>query len=81
MKQNELNFEFGKNAADVCDYVILVGKRQTESIKSGLESAEYPPEKIYVASGLNDAITYAYALNSHGLRKIILLENDLPDNY
>ncbi len=80
-RQDELNREFGKNAARVCDYAILVGRKQTESIKTGLEEAGYPPDKIYVASNLNDALNYAYAINSHGIRKIILLENDLPDNY
>lgn len=80
-KQNELNFEFGKNAAAVCDVCILVGRKQTESIREGLESAAFPSDKVYVAKGLSDAVEYAYALNTHGTRKIILLENDLPDNY
>ena len=80
-KQEELNEEFGKNAAKVCDYIILVDKQQTEPIYKGLKSAGYPEEKIYVASDFNDAITHAYGLNSNGERKVILLENDLPDNY
>lgn len=80
-RQDELNREFGRNAAKVCDYAILVGKKQTESIKFGLEDAGYPSDKIYVAPNLNDALNYAYAINSHSERKIILLENDLPDNY
>lgn len=80
-QQDKLNHEFGKNAASVCDYAILVGKKQTKSIKNGLEDADYPQDKIYVASDLNDALNYAYAINSHNKRKIILLENDLPDNY
>ena len=80
-KQAELNEEFGKNAAKVCDYVILVDKQQTEPIYKGLVSAGYPEDKIYVAPNFNDAITHAYGLNSNGERKVILLENDLPDNY
>lgn len=80
-KQDELNCEFGKNAAKVCDYAILVGKSQTQSIYDGLISQNFPKDKIYVASDLNDAIGYAYGLNTKGVRKIILLENDLPDNY
>lgn len=80
-KQDELNHEFGKNAARICDYVILVGRKQTKSIKSGLEEAGYPDDKTYVATDLNDALNYAYTINSHNIRKIILLENDLPDNY
>ena len=79
-KQNELNREFGKNIAGVCDYCILVGRRQTESIYAGLNDAGYDENKIYVASDINDAVSHAYALHSQN-RKIILLENDLPDNY
>ena len=80
-KQNELNCEFGENAAGVCDYVILVGKKQTESIHQGLLNKGYPEDKIYIAANFNEAINHAYALNSHGEKKVILLENDLPDNY
>ena len=80
-KQNELNCEFGENAALVCDYVILVGRKQTESIHQGLLNKGYPEDKIYIAASFSEAINHAYALNSHGEKKVILLENDLPDNY
>ncbi len=77
----QLNKEFGVDAAKVCDYVALVGKKQTQPIFDGLTEAGYPAEKIYVADSLNDAMQRVYALTSEGKRKIILLENDLPDNY
>lgn len=80
-KQDELNMQFGENAAKVCDYVILVGKSQTASIYEGLHNAGYPDDKIYIAPDFTEAINHAYTLNSKGMRKIILLENDLPDNY
>ena len=77
----QLNKEFGGNAAAICDYVALVGKKQTQPIYDGLVEAGYPEEKIYVADSLNDAMSKVYSLTSDGKRKIILLENDLPDNY
>lgn len=80
-KQNDLNFEFGQQAANVCDYCALVGERQTEYILKGLKQSGFPDEKIYVASSLSDAMQKVYSLTSDGKRKIILLENDLPDNY
>ena len=80
-RQDELNKAFGAYAATVCDYVVLVGKKQTAPILEGLHEAGYPEERIYVADGLNDAITHAYAVNAQGKEKIILLENDLPDNF
>lgn len=80
-KQNELNRAFGAYAARACEYVVLVGKKQTESIYAGLVSAGYPEDKIYVAEDLQDAISKAYGVDSQGREKIILLENDLPDNF
>ena len=80
-KQDELNREFGQNAADVCDYVVLVGEKQSVPIKAGLLDKNYHESKIYVASNINDALNHVYALNSQGKKKIVLLENDLPDNY
>ena len=80
-KQDELNREFGQNAADVCDYVVLVGEKQAVPIKAGLLDKNYDESKIYVASNINDALNHVYAINSQGKKKIVLLENDLPDNY
>lgn len=79
--QYKLNYEFGENAASVCDFIALVGKKQTEPIYQGLIASGYDSEKIYIAESLNDAMTKVYGLTSEGKRKIILLENDLPDNY
>ena len=80
-RQEELNKAFGTYAASVCDYVVLVGKKQTAPIYEGLVEAGYPEGKIYVADGLGDAITRAYGVDAGGREKIILLENDLPDNF
>ena len=80
-KQDELNREFGRQAAQSADYIILVGKKQTEPIATGLGDAGYPTDKLYVANDINEAIAQAYAVNSGGAKKFILLENDLPDNY
>jgi len=80
-KQDELNMEFGENCAKVCDYVVLVGKHQTQPIYNGLKKSGYPEEKIFIANTFTEAINHAYAVNSKGERKIMLLENDLPDNY
>lgn len=80
-KQDELNRAFGAYAAKVCEYVMLVGKKQTQSIYEGLVSAGYPEDRIYVADVLQDALSKAYGVDSQGKEKIILLENDLPDNF
>lgn len=78
-KQAELNRAFGAYAAGVCDYVILVGQRP--DILEGLLSKGYPAERIYTAKDIQDALAAAYRRDSNGREKVILLENDLPDNY
>lgn len=80
-KQDELNREFGKNAASVCDFVVLVGEKQAVPIKAGLLDMNYNEEKIYVANNINEALNFVYAISSGGRKKVVLLENDLPDNY
>lgn len=79
-KEDEYNAEFGKQAAAVCDYIILVGEKNSPSIKRGAEEAGFSSEKIFVKSTFNEASALMYELDA-GKEKVILLENDLPDNY
>ncbi len=81
VKQDECNFTFGTQAADVCDWVVLVGEKQTKSIYEGLLSANYDKEKIIVSPNLNSALKSVENIKSGDLQKIVLLENDLPDNF
>ena len=79
-QQEALNYKFGEQAAAACDYIALVGAAQTRPIREGILAAGFPPEKLIVEDGLQAALTKVYAVPYEG-RKIILLENDLPDNY
>ena len=79
-KQTELNTEFGRQAAGCCDRAVLVGKKQSVPIRAGLVEAGFPEEHIRVADTVEEAIQMADAFPAEG-RRIILLENDLPDNY
>ena len=79
-KQEEYNCEFGRNAAAVCDYVALVGERQTKSIYKGLVEAGFDESRIFVSPSLGDALAKVGAIRTDK-KKIVLLENDLPDNY
>jgi UDP-N-acetylmuramoyl-tripeptide--D-alanyl-D-alanine ligase len=80
-KQYDCNFEFGKQAAKVCDYIILVGKKQTKPIYEGIMSKKFSKEKIQIVEDVQEAIRIAKSLKTGKKRRIILLENDLPDNY
>ena len=79
-KQKELNFEFGQEAAKACDHIVLVGKNQTVPIYNGIKDAGYDMDNVFVADSLNEALAHVNAYQTDR-KKIVLLENDLPDNY
>lgn len=78
-KQFEYNKEFGMLAAQICDYVILVGPRQTKPIQVGLAAKKFAENKLYIAKDLKDAINHMNSIVNIG--DIVLFENDLPDTY
>ncbi|GHV34165.1 Mur ligase [Synergistales bacterium] len=83
-KEDELNRRFGAQAAEVCDFVILVGEGRANRIKSifaGLRDAGYEAEKIFVSESLSLAFEKINLIDAGRYAKIVLLENDLPDNY
>ncbi|MBR6996710.1 MAG: UDP-N-acetylmuramoyl-tripeptide--D-alanyl-D-alanine ligase [Ruminococcus sp.] len=79
-KQEELNFEFGQEAAKACDHIVLVGKAQTVPIYNGIKDAGYDMDNVFVADSLGEALDHVRAYQADK-KKIVLLENDLPDNY
>ncbi len=79
-EEHKLNFEFGSYAAQCCDMIVLIGKKQTFPIKEGVESSSFPAEKLLVFEEFTEAMKTLYAMKTDK-KKIILLENDLPDNY
>ena len=77
---DSFNKALGADAAKVADYIFLVGSYGSDIIRSGAAEAGYPEEKIFIYSKVEDAINAARAIPSQ-LPRVILLENDLPDNY
>lgn len=75
-----LNKEFGAFAADCCDYIVLIGKKQTLAIKEGIESKAFPEDRLLIFEEFTEAMKTLYAMKTDK-KKVILLENDLPDNY
>lgn len=78
-REQELNRAFGRQAAASCDYIILVGPRQTEPIQEGLKEVQYPQDQYYVAHNLQDALQHLKTVAI--LDSVVLFENDLPDTY
>lgn len=78
-REYEYNHKFGEKAAMSCDYIILVGIKRSRPILDGITSCNFPSEKIYVAKNLNEALEKMKIIAIPG--SVVLLENDLPDNY
>ncbi len=75
-KENE---KFGEKIAEICDIVILVGKKRTQPIYDGLMKKGYDKNNIYVVNSTNDSTEIIKSIAKQG--DIILYENDLPDTY
>jgi len=76
-KQHELNHKFGEYISKVCDYVILIGEKQTKPIFDGLLENNFDKKKIFVLNDIRDAFPLMNRLATKNT--YVLLENDLPD--
>lgn len=78
-KEEEENEKLGATAAKCADYVIFVGEKQAPALKKGAESVTDDDKKMIVAKDIYEAFDIMRAIDEEN--KIVLLENDLPDNY
>ena len=67
----------GRELAAVADVVVLIGKNAPDILR-GLTSAGYRGT-LYVVRGLEDA-KHVFATRLGGI-SVLLIQNDLPDNY
>ncbi len=79
-RQEALNRDLGEYAATRCDWAVLVGVKQAPPLKEGLLAGGFPEDRIYVAATLKEGLNFVNNLPREGER-IVLLENDLPDNF
>ena len=80
-KEEACNRALGSEAAAVCDRIVLVGEKQTRPIARGALDAGFKKDKIFVAKTIGEAMNFVYGLDAGGRKKVVLLENDLPDNF
>lgn len=78
-EEETLNKEFGKQIAQVADYVYLIGEKQTKSIYEGLIKKKFNKDHIFVYNDFKKAYNEAIKIKSKHIN--ILIENDLPDSY
>ena len=81
-KQYDENFVLGVSIAKYCDSAIIVEKTNKDALSDGIRSVSNDYEnKIEVKYFDDFKIAYEDAMKSTFDKKIILIENDLPDNY
>lgn len=78
-KEEEENEKLGAICAECADYAIFVGERQYPVLKKGADSVRPDDECIMCAKDIYEAFSMMRAIEADD--KIVLLENDLPDNY
>ena len=76
---SEENIHFAKGAARVCDYIIIVGQNAKNDLLIGLKEANFPKEQIVLVKSTKDGLKKAQEIAKEG--SVLLLENDLPDQY
>lgn len=78
-REYECNFNLGVTAAKVCDIIILVGLTRSKPLADGVKSTDFNAENLHIVASFKDAmeIYSKFADNN----TVVLLENDLPDNY
>ena len=77
--EEECNFNLGVRAGQVCDRIVLVGLNRSKPIADGVRSTGFAEEHLHIVASFKDAM----ALIAPTLDDtcVVLLENDLPDNY
>lgn len=78
-KQSEINQELGRAAAESSDFIILVGAQQAVPIYNGIKEKNYPESNVFIAKNLQEALSKMNEILTRD--SVVLLENDLPDNY
>lgn len=78
-QEYECNKALGKAAAGVCDYIILVGQKRSVPLLDGVREAGFDESRLFVVDRFADAAAKLVTLCDD--KTVVLLENDLPDNY
>lgn len=78
-RQEELNHELGRHAAQCCDTAIVVNEYNRDAIVAGLKKGGMAEERILTMPDFNSAFAYVMQHSKNG--DTVLIENDLPDTF
>ena len=78
-REYDCNYALGLEAAKYCDIIILVGKNRSKPMVDAINTTDFDKNNVYVVSSFKEAMEiYTPMANNNS---VVLLENDLPDNY
>jgi UDP-N-acetylmuramoyl-tripeptide--D-alanyl-D-alanine ligase len=77
--ETEENRRLGRAAAKVCDYVVLVGRTRTRSLREGLRDEGFSDSRVLVARHSDEVADCLKEIVREG--DVLLYENRLPDTY
>ncbi|MBQ6848355.1 MAG: UDP-N-acetylmuramoyl-tripeptide--D-alanyl-D-alanine ligase [Clostridia bacterium] len=78
-REYQCNFDLGVACANTCDEIILVGLTRSKPLSDGIKSAKFNEDNLHIVSNFKEAMSvYSKIADSN---TVVLLENDLPDNY
>ena len=78
-KEYECNYNLGLEAAKYCDIMIFVGQNRSKPMLAAAKDAGFNEENIFVANSFMEAMSIYTKFADNN--SVVLLENDLPDNY
>ena len=78
-KEYECNYNLGLEAAKYCDIMIFVGNNRSKPMLAAAKDSNFPKDKVFAVGSFREAMEiYSGFADSNS---VVLLENDLPDNY
>ncbi len=78
-REYDVNYSLGAAAGRAADVIIAVGKKRSEPIVKGALEAGFNRENLFVAESFKNALEIFEPFAKSGT--VVLVENDLPDNY
>ena len=78
-KEYDYNFALGLECAKICDIIIFVGENRSKPLSDAVLTTDFDENNMFIAKSFQEA----YAIYSSFANKdtVLLIENDLPDNY
>ena len=78
-KEYDCNYQLGLESTKWCDIIILVGKNRAKPMLDAIEVTDFNKENVFVVSSFKEAMEKYLPMADE--KSVVLLENDLPDNY